>query len=66
LWVSENRVLKEIIWTYEGGSGGSWRRLHKAELHNLYTCIRVIKSRRMRWVENGRDEKYIQNFGWET
>jgi hypothetical protein len=32
---------------------GGWRRLHNPELHNFYTSpniIRVIKSRRMRWV----------------
>jgi hypothetical protein len=32
---------------------GSWRKLHKDELHNLYSSpniIRVIKSRRMRWA----------------
>jgi len=32
---------------------GIWRRLHNEELHKLYTTlniIRVIKSRRMRWV----------------
>jgi hypothetical protein len=31
----------------------SWRRLHNEELHNLYTSpnvIRVMKSRRMRWM----------------
>jgi hypothetical protein len=31
----------------------SWRKLHNDELHNLYSSpniIRVIKSRRMRWV----------------
>jgi len=34
---------------------GDWRRLHNEELHNLYTSpnnIRVIKSRRMGWVEH--------------
>jgi hypothetical protein len=34
---------------------GGWRRLHNEELHNLYTSpnvIRVIKSRRMRWLEH--------------
>jgi hypothetical protein len=32
---------------------GGWRRLHNEKLRNLYTSpniIRVIKSRRMRWV----------------
>jgi hypothetical protein len=32
---------------------GEWRRLHNDELHNLHILlriIRVIKSRRMRWV----------------
>jgi hypothetical protein len=31
---------------------GAWRKLHKEELHNLYSSpsiIRIIKSRRMRW-----------------
>jgi hypothetical protein len=30
-----------------------WRKLHKEELHNLYSSpnvIRLIKSRRMRWA----------------
>jgi hypothetical protein len=33
--------------------GGSWRKLHNDELHSLYSSpniVRVIKSRRMRWV----------------
>jgi hypothetical protein len=32
---------------------GGWRKLHNGELHNLYSSssvIRIIKSRRMRWV----------------
>jgi hypothetical protein len=32
---------------------GGWRKLHNEELHNLYSSpsiIRVIESRRMRWV----------------
>jgi hypothetical protein len=32
---------------------GDWRKLHNEELHNLYSSpsiIRVIKSRRVRWV----------------
>jgi hypothetical protein len=33
---------------------GGWRKLHNEKLHNLYSLpskIRIIKSRRMRWVE---------------
>jgi hypothetical protein len=32
---------------------GSWRKLHNDELHSLYSSpniVRLIKSRRMRWV----------------
>jgi hypothetical protein len=32
---------------------GSWRKLHNDELHSLYSSpniVRVIKSRRVRWV----------------
>ena len=31
---------------------GEWRKLHNAELNNLYSpnVIRVIKSKRMRWA----------------
>jgi hypothetical protein len=32
---------------------GGWRKLHKEELHNLYSSpsiIRMIKSRRIRWA----------------
>jgi hypothetical protein len=32
---------------------GGWRKLHKEELHNLYSSagiIRMIKLRRMRWT----------------
>jgi hypothetical protein len=34
---------------------GGWRKLHNEELHNLYcspSIIRIIKSRRMTWVEH--------------
>jgi hypothetical protein len=47
----ENRVLKRIFGTNREAVAGGWRRLHKEELHNLYTPqnnIRTTKSRRMR------------------
>jgi hypothetical protein len=42
----------ESTWTQEGGSG---RRLHNEELHNLYpspNIVKVMKLRRMRWVQH--------------
>jgi hypothetical protein len=52
LRVSENRVLRRIFGP-KREEDGSWRKLHNDELHSLYSSsniIRVIKSRRMRWV----------------
>jgi hypothetical protein len=51
--VFENRVLRRIFEPKRDGVAGGWRKLHKEELHNLYSSpniIRIIKSRRMRWV----------------
>jgi hypothetical protein len=51
LKVSENRVLR--IFGPEREEDGSWRKLHKDELHGLYSSpnvVRVIKSRRLRWA----------------
>jgi hypothetical protein len=45
----------EEIWSKRGEGTGGWRKLHKEELHNLYSSpsvIRMIKSRRMRWIEH--------------
>jgi hypothetical protein len=49
---------------------GEWRKLHKEELHNLYSSpyiVRVIKSKRMRWAGHvarmGRKEACIV-FWW--
>jgi len=39
---------------------GGWRKLHNEELHNFHSLphtIRVIKSRRMRWV------RYVPHMG---
>jgi hypothetical protein len=52
LKVFENRVLRKIFGP-KREEGGSWRRLHNDELHNLYSSPnigRVIKSWRMLWV----------------
>jgi hypothetical protein len=43
----------ENIWTESGEVKGSRSKLHNEEFHNLYSSphiIRMIKSRRMRWV----------------
>jgi hypothetical protein len=53
LRVFENRVLRRIFEPKRDGVTGGWRKLNNEELHNLYSSpsiIRIIKSRRMRWV----------------
>jgi hypothetical protein len=53
LMVFENRVLRRIFGPKTDGETGGWSKLHNKELHNLYSSpsiIRIIKSRRMRWV----------------
>jgi hypothetical protein len=53
LRVFENRVLRGIFGPKRDEVTGEWRKLHKGELHNLYSSpdiIRQIKSRKMRWV----------------
>jgi hypothetical protein len=53
LRVFENRVLRRIFGTKRDEVMEEWRMLRSGELHNLYSSpdiIRLIKSRRMRWV----------------
>jgi hypothetical protein len=54
LRVSENRVLRKIFVQDKKEFSGTWRKLHKEKLHNLYSlpnAIRMTKSR-MTWEEN--------------
>jgi hypothetical protein len=54
LRVFENRVLRMFRPKRDEVTGG-WRKLHNEELHNLHTSpsvIRMMKSRRMSWIEH--------------
>jgi hypothetical protein len=68
----ENRLLRRIFGCKRDEVIGEWRKLHNEELHDLYSSpniVRVIKSRRMRWVGHvsrmGRGEA-CTGFWWEN
>jgi hypothetical protein len=72
LKVFENRMLRRIFGPKRNEVTGEWRKLHNKELHDLYTSpriIRIIKSRRMRWVghvaRRGRRGTHI-DYWWES
>jgi hypothetical protein len=51
--VFENRVLRRIFEPKRDEVTGEWRKLHNEELRYLCSLpsrIRIIKSRRVRWV----------------
>jgi hypothetical protein len=51
--VFEYWVLRRIFGSKRDEVTRDWRKLHNAELHNLYSSpnmIRKVKSRRMRWA----------------
>jgi hypothetical protein len=53
LRVFENRVLRKIFGPKWGEVTREWRKQHNEEVNDLYcspSIVRVIKSRRMRWV----------------
>jgi hypothetical protein len=55
LRVFENKVLRRIFGPKRNEVTGGWRKLHNEELRYLYSSpsiIRIIKSRRMRWVRH--------------
>jgi hypothetical protein len=52
--VFEDRILRRIFGPKRDVTEG-WRKLHNGQLHNLYclrSIVRLIKSRRMRWVRH--------------
>jgi hypothetical protein len=55
LKVFENSVLWRVFGLKRDEMVGSWRKVHKEELHNLYSLpdiIRMIESRRYGWTGN--------------
>jgi hypothetical protein len=41
--VLENRMLKRIFGPKRDEVTGQWRRLHRGELHNLYSSPNIIR-----------------------
>jgi hypothetical protein len=53
--MSHCRVLRRIFRLRREEMAGGWRTLYNEELHNLHASlniIRVIRSRRVRWVRH--------------
>jgi hypothetical protein len=53
--VFDSKVVGMMFGPKRDEMTGGWRKLHNEELHDLCSSpsiIRIIKSRRMRWVEH--------------
>jgi hypothetical protein len=66
-------VLRRIFGPRRDEVIGDWRKLHNEELHNLYSSpniIRMIKSKRMRWVGHvarmGETRNAYIRYWWEN
>jgi len=60
--VFENRVLRIIFGPRRDDVTGEWRTLHNEELNDLYSSpnnVRVIKSRRMRYIASMVDSRGV-------
>jgi len=70
LRVFDNRVLRRVFGCKRDEVTEEWRKLHNEELRDLYSLpniVRVVKSRRMRWVGQGRGrERCAQGSSGET
>jgi len=71
LRVFGNRVLRGVFGAKRDEVTGEWRKLHNEELNDLYcspSIVRVIISRRVRWVGHVAcmGEMRIQGLGGET
>jgi hypothetical protein len=72
LVVFENRVLRRIFGPERDDVTREWRKLQNEELNDLYcspNIVRVIVSRRMRWVGHVAlvgERRGVWRFGGET
>jgi hypothetical protein len=67
--VFENRVLRRIFGPKRDEVTREWRKLHNEELHDLYSSpsiIRIINSRRMKWVGHVARRGTCTGCWWES